>query len=74
MLLNERSFADVFDGMRAWEPKMFSDVHGFLGIGVTDANSYLLTKPFEDGVVQNRNARVLYDNAGNVGTALFLRR
>jgi len=65
MLIKVRSMLDAFGSMRAWEEKMFSDLHGFFGITVETANKYLLTKPFDDVVIENKNARVLYDNEGN---------
>jgi len=66
ILLKTRSFADIFDGMKAWENKMFYDLHGFFGIGITSETNYLLTKNFEDGIVENKNARILYDNEGKI--------
>ena len=66
ILLKVRSFADIFDGMKAWENKMFYDLHGFFGIGITSETNYLLTKNFEDGIVENKNARILYDNEGKI--------
>ena len=66
ILLKVRSNQDIFDSMHAWEPKMFSDLHGFLGITIDSANQYLLTKDFADGVIENKNARILSDNAGNI--------
>jgi hypothetical protein len=66
MLLKVRSTADIFDSLRAWESKMFSDLHGFLGISISSDTNYLLTKNFEDGIVENKNARILYDNNGGI--------
>ena len=66
MLIKVRSVSDIFDALRAWEPSMLSDLHGFLGIDSSDQNKYLFTKSFEDGIVENKNARELYDNNGNL--------
>jgi hypothetical protein len=66
VLLKMRSVVDVFDVMRAWEPKMFSDLHGLFGVDLNADTNYLLEKNFEDGIVQNKNARILYDNDGKV--------
>ncbi|OGI95544.1 hypothetical protein A2917_03265 [Candidatus Nomurabacteria bacterium RIFCSPLOWO2_01_FULL_42_17] len=60
ILLKVRSMPDIFEPMRAWEDKMFFDLHGFFGANITPETKYLLTQDFEDGVVQNKNARVLY--------------
>lgn len=60
MLMKVRTTADVFAAMRAWENKMFFDLHGFFGINISPETNYLLTKNFEDAIVGNKNARVLY--------------
>ena len=65
LLLKVRSTTDVFDSLRASETKMFSDLHGFLGINISSDTNYLLTKNFEDSIVENKNARVLNDKDGN---------
>lgn len=66
ILLQVRSITDVFESMHAWESKMFFDLHGFFGINISSGTSYLLTKNFEDSIVENKNARVLYDNNGEI--------
>jgi hypothetical protein len=72
ILLKVRSTADVFASMRVWETKMFSDLAPFLGISVSKETNYLFTKNFEDGVVDNKNARILYDkNNQSILTYIF---
>ena len=66
ILLKIRSIADIFDGMRSWEYKMFYDLHGFFGVDINADTSYLLTKDFEDGIVENKNARILRDKDGKI--------
>ncbi|KKS24510.1 MAG: hypothetical protein UU82_C0004G0004 [Candidatus Nomurabacteria bacterium GW2011_GWC2_41_8] len=66
ILLKVRSTADIFDSMRAWEKKMFADLHKFLRIDISSDTNYLLTKNFEDGIVENKNARMLYDKMGKL--------
>lgn len=66
ILLQTKSFTEVFNEMRAWEAKMFYDLHSFWGIEVNASTNYLLTKNFEDGIIQNKNARILYDDTGNI--------
>jgi hypothetical protein len=66
LLLKVRGTADVFDSMHNWEAKMFSDLHGFLGVSITADTNYLLTKNFEDGIIENKNARILYDKGGKI--------
>jgi hypothetical protein len=65
ILLKVRSTADIFEAMRAWEGKMFTDLRGFLGINITSEINYLFTKSFEDSIVDNKNARVLKDKEGS---------
>jgi hypothetical protein len=45
---------------------MLSDLHGFFGINISSDTNYLFTKDFEDGIVENKNARILYDKDGNM--------
>jgi len=66
ILLKVRSTADIFDALRAWERKMFFDLYGFLGIKLSSDTNYLLTKGFEDGIVDNKNARILSDQNGEI--------
>jgi hypothetical protein len=61
ILLKVRSFQDVFPVMKSWEAKMFSDFHGFFDIAISLDTNYLLKKDWEDGIVQNKNARILFD-------------
>ena len=62
ILLKARSTDDIFDAMRVWEKKMFSDLRGFFGVDLTLTTKNLLTANFEDGIVENKNARVLYNS------------
>jgi len=66
LLIKVRAIADVFDSLRAWENKMFSDLRGFFGISLSAETKHLLIKDFEDGIVQNKNARILYDDEKNI--------
>jgi hypothetical protein len=66
ILLKTRSFADIFPALKNWEGKMFYDLHGLFGIDINADTNYLLTKDFEDGVVNNKNARILHDQDGKV--------
>jgi hypothetical protein len=65
-LIKMRSIVDIFDVMRTWENKMFFDLHQFFGVELNTDTKYLLEKSFEDGVVQNKNARILRDNNGTI--------
>ncbi len=64
ILLQVHSFTDIFPGMKSWENKMWNDLHTLFGMEISGDTSYLLTKDFEDSIVNNKNARALYDKEG----------
>ena len=66
ILIKTRSFTDVFPILKSWETKMFFDLHGFFDFEINAETNYLLTKDFEDKIVQNKNARILYDKNGSI--------
>jgi hypothetical protein len=66
ILLKMRSITDIFPPMRLWENKMFYDFHKFFGVELNIDTKYLLEKSFEDGIVQNKNARILRDSDGKL--------
>lgn len=66
ILLKMRSVPDVFNLMREWEKKMFFDLHSFFSLELSPTTKYLLTKEFESGIVENKNARILYDDQKNI--------
>jgi len=66
MLLKVKSFADIFPIMQSWENKMLYDLHGFFGVKLSPETNYLFTKSFENGIVSNKNARILKNNNGNI--------
>jgi hypothetical protein len=66
MLLKVRSTADIFNPLKAWETNLLTDLHGFFGINISSDTGYLFTKDFEDGIIENKNARILYDKDGNI--------
>src|SRR3989338_7454246 len=61
-----RSVPDVFDSFRLWEKKMFFDLHELFGMSLSSEVEYLLTKDFEDGIVENKNARILYSQDAKI--------
>ncbi|MES2416339.1 MAG: hypothetical protein V4504_01430 [Patescibacteria group bacterium] len=65
ILLNIKSFADIFPGMKAWENKIWSDLHDLFDMELNADTKYLLTKSFEDNIIENKNSRALYDNEKN---------
>ena len=66
MIIKVRYAADIFDALHTWENKMFSDLHGFFGIDITADKKYLLNASFADGLVENKNARMLYDSDNKI--------
>lgn len=66
VLVKIKSVQDTFDAMKEWENKMFNDFGTLFGVSVSTENSYLLTKDFSDGFIENKNARILYDKDGQV--------
>ncbi len=64
ILIKVRSMIDVFASLRVWEKKMFADLRGFFGFDITPETNYLFTKDFEDGIIENKNARILYEKDG----------
>ncbi|MCX6751344.1 MAG: hypothetical protein NT161_01070 [Candidatus Nomurabacteria bacterium] len=66
ILLKVKSFSDIFPVMQSWESKMLYDLHGFFGVKLSPETNYLFTKNFEDGIVANKNARILKDNDGQI--------
>lgn len=66
ILLKVRSFTDVFPIMQTWENKMLYDLSSFFGISISPSTNYLFTKNWEDGVVSNKNARILKDKDGKI--------
>jgi len=66
ILLKIESLTDIFPFIKNWEEKMFVDLRDFWGIPTGLDTEYLLSKSFEDGIVENKNARVLYDNQGKI--------
>lgn len=65
MLLKVNSVLDVFNSLHTWERKMLLDLHGFFGFDLNADNGYLLNSSFEDGIIENKNARILYDKDHN---------
>ena len=66
ILIQTKSFSETLPVMQEWESEMFSDLHGLFDIEINPDNQYLTTKSFEDGIIQNKNARILRDNNGNI--------
>jgi hypothetical protein len=66
ILIKMRSLYDVYPEVREWERKIFLELSSLWGVELSSDTAYLLTKNFEDGIAQNKNARILYDNSGGI--------
>ena len=66
ILIKTRYISDIFSSMRNWEGKMFFDLHRLFGVEVNAETKYLLESNFEDGIIQNKNARILRDKDGKI--------
>jgi len=66
ILIKVKSFEDAFTEMQKWEDKMFFDLHDLFEIPLGKENNVLLNKDFEDGFVNNKNARILYHPNGTI--------
>ncbi|MEK7088545.1 MAG: hypothetical protein AAB913_00260 [Patescibacteria group bacterium] len=66
ILLKVRSFTDIFPVMLSWENKMLYDLSGFFGININPLTNYLFTKDWQNGIVENKNARILKNKDGKI--------
>ncbi len=61
-----KSMNDAFTTMRNWENKMLYDLGQIFNYEISPNTQQLLTRDFEDEIIQNKNARVLYDDLGSI--------
>lgn len=59
LLWNTSDYDRAFAGMLEWESNLFSDLFTVFGIELNADNSYLLSKRWEDVLIDNNDARVL---------------
>ncbi len=52
----------MFSTFLDWENKMFYDLHSFFKLDISSETQTLLTKNFINGILENKNARVLYQD------------
>ncbi|MEX2052341.1 MAG: hypothetical protein WD991_01420 [Candidatus Paceibacterota bacterium] len=65
-LFKVRSMLDIFGPMRAWEREIFPELYDLFGFELNSENNYLLYKEWQDGVIENKNARILTESGGNI--------
>ncbi|MEA3399581.1 MAG: hypothetical protein U9R00_03690, partial [Patescibacteria group bacterium] len=59
-----KDYGSSLAGVSEWEKTMLSNLYPIFGINISGKEN-LLTKPFEDIIISNRDARVLTDDEGN---------
>ncbi len=73
ILMKVKSVPEVFSMFGDWENKLFFDLHSLFGLGISSETETLLTKDFTNGIIENKNARILYqdDNVDVPAVALM---
>lgn len=75
LMFYTNDYDQAFAGMLEWEKELFSDLAILFNIKVDDTNKYLLDKKWDDILIENKDVRVLKNNASqNVLYYLFLDR
>jgi hypothetical protein len=65
LLFQTQDYNQAYASMLQWEPTMLGDLAPLFNIDISGNNSDLLRKPFKDILINNNDARVLYDADGN---------
>ncbi len=65
LMFQTQNYNQAYAAMLQWEPTMLGDLAPLFGIDVSGDNSQLLGKQFKDILINNNDARVLYDANGN---------
>lgn len=60
IILKVTDYKNGFAGMLSWERTLFDDMYRMFDIDVSGENKIVFTKKFEDKIVENKDARVLY--------------
>jgi hypothetical protein len=66
LLVKTTTYNNGYAGMLAWEGKLLDDLYQMFGIVTTGDNAVLFEKGFEDKIIENKDARVLYAPNGDV--------
>lgn len=65
MLFATKDYNQTYAGMLTWEKILLEDMFPVFGINVSGENIDLLEKPWRDIILDNKDARILYDDEGN---------
>jgi len=66
ILLKTLSYDNAFAGLLLWEDKLFDDLYEIFKIDTSGENANLFNKKFQDMIVQNKDARVLKNDQGEI--------
>jgi hypothetical protein len=64
LLFQTKDYNQAYAGMLAWEKTLLDDLFGLFKIDVSGDRSELFEKPWKDIVIENKDARMLYDKDG----------
>lgn len=64
LILETTDYNQAYASMLDWEKTMLGDLYVLFNINIPDAKSPLFEKPWKDIVINNKDARVLYDENG----------
>lgn len=64
LIFSIKDYNQVYASMLAWEKTMLHDMNLMFNIDVSEERSELLEKQWSDVIINNKDARVLYDNLG----------
>lgn len=64
LMFETNDFNVAYVGMLEWEKTILDDLFGLFHIDVSGDRSELFEKPWKDIIINNRDARILYDDAG----------
>ena len=65
LIFETKDSSIAYASMLTWEKTLTSDMFILFDINISGVNNNLLEKSFKDVVINNKDARVLYDNNGN---------
>lgn len=64
MIFETKDYSQTFAGMLDWEKTMLNDLYSLFGTDVSGDRAVLFEKPFKDIIIDNKDARILYDKDG----------
>jgi hypothetical protein len=63
LILQTNDYGQAYAGMLAWEKTLFSDFFALFSVDVSGSRQDLFGMPFKDVIIENKDARILYDDA-----------